>query len=118
MLLRLEPHTDHAIPKFSRAGKRVRTAAGAANDQEALETERICHSANVVRGMAHLTSWKSRGLSVARPIECDHVKAQTGPQRRVGMSVQPAARRAVEEEHRSPVQITPLLIGNGPAIFK
>ncbi len=108
---------EHAMSKFGRTCERVRATARAADNQEAPETECVRHGGNVARGVTHPASWQSGRPSIAGPVDRYHVQTQIRPQRRVGMSIQPAARAAMEEEHRPTVEISPPLISNDPVML-
>jgi hypothetical protein len=103
---------EHAISKFGRARERMRPTARAADNQEPLKTKCIGHGGNIARGVPHPPPRQSGRISVARPVDRDHMQTQTWPQRRVGMSTQPAARTPMEEEHRQTTEITPPLVSH------
>jgi hypothetical protein len=105
------------MSKFGRTCERVRATARAADNQEAPETECVGHSGNVARGVTHPASWQSGRPSITGPVDRDHVQTEIRPQRSVGMPIQPAARAAMEEEHRLTVESFPPLVSNEPVML-
>jgi hypothetical protein len=98
--------SENPISQFRGTGERVRAAAGAADNEEPIETQRVGNSCHVVRGVAYSTSGKSGRPAIAWPVDRDDVKMQARIERRVRMSAQPAAWGAMQKKQRPAANVT------------
>jgi hypothetical protein len=108
----------YAIAEQAGAGQRMRPPAGAPQDGETLQAERIGDRGHVLRRMRHHPRPEPIGVAVPGPVVSDEPHPEPVQHGPPGPRPEPAAGSAVHQEHGGAVSRPPLLDGQPAAVAR